>query len=187
MDKMYREYKGLVRRGMKGVYHAGTAARYERTSVFRVHEINVIPGMFQVEGYMRAVLKWWRTFHQAPNDDDATVAMRLPHISVGVIPLRGETSRYSNVGFWIRDDAMVTLETPTAGLRLTRPSEIPLYAGIFAALQNRSVYGTEARHLIATALADLQLGGPVSYGHLRMQADRHRAAQQRPGLDERLS
>ncbi|MFI8977161.1 hypothetical protein ACIGO9_30060 [Nocardia asteroides] len=47
------------------------------------------------------------------------------------------------------------LQTPTASIQVTAPSEINLYARMFEELKRSAVYGRAARQLIVTALDDL--------------------------------
>jgi len=81
--------------------------------------------------------------------------MRLPFVSVGLIP--ADTQRYAlaTIGFWIFDNNAVALETPTAAIKVTRPREIARYTAMFDLLQNEAVHGDDARRLIATVRASL--------------------------------
>ena len=81
--------------------------------------------------------------------------MRLPFVSVGVIPAHAQRYAIATTGFWIFDNNAVALETPTAAVKVTRPQEIALYVAMFDELQAEAVYGREARRLIADVLADL--------------------------------
>jgi hypothetical protein len=81
--------------------------------------------------------------------------MRLPFVSVGVIPADAQRYAISSIGFWIFDSNAVALETPTAAIKVTRPQEIALYVAMFDQLQSEAVYGSDARRLIATVLAGL--------------------------------
>ncbi|MEV1009080.1 helix-turn-helix transcriptional regulator [Streptomyces sp. NPDC049881] len=81
--------------------------------------------------------------------------MRLPFVSVGVIPADVQRRAIGTIGFWIFDDKAVALETPTAAIKVTRPKEIALYASMFDQLQSEAVYGHEARRLVGRILADL--------------------------------
>jgi uncharacterized protein DUF5753 len=81
--------------------------------------------------------------------------MRLPFVSVGVIPANVQRYALSTIGFWIFDNNAVALETPTAAIKVTRPQEIARYAAMFDRLQNEAVYGKDARQLIAKVLASL--------------------------------
>jgi hypothetical protein len=60
-----------------------------------------------------------------------------------------------STGFWIFDDILVALETPTASIEVTRPQELELYARMFEALKAPAVYGPAARRLITQTLDEL--------------------------------
>ncbi|MGH3899975.1 MAG: helix-turn-helix domain-containing protein [Pseudonocardiaceae bacterium] len=84
--------------------------------------------------------------------------MSLHRVSLGIIPAVAPHKVFTSVGFWIYDDAMVRVETPTASLEITQPREIRLYATMFEQLQRSAVYGAEARALVTRAMADLASG-----------------------------
>jgi hypothetical protein len=79
--------------------------------------------------------------------------MRLPFVSVGIIPAYAQRDAVATIGFWIFDNNAVALETPTAAIKVTRPQEINLYAAMFDHLQGAASYGDEARKLIDRAYA----------------------------------
>jgi hypothetical protein len=81
--------------------------------------------------------------------------MRLPFISVAVIPARIQRHAIATTGFWIFDDNAVALETPTAAIKITRPTEIAQYAAMFGHLHQEAVHGRHARQLIAAVQASL--------------------------------
>ncbi|MEV6323530.1 Scr1 family TA system antitoxin-like transcriptional regulator [Nocardia sp. NPDC051787] len=81
--------------------------------------------------------------------------MALPNISLGIIPLMIERGGVGSAGFWIFDDDLVALETPSASIQVVQPAEINLYARMFEELKSSAVYGRAARQLIVTALDDL--------------------------------
>ena len=81
--------------------------------------------------------------------------MRLPFVSVGVIPASIQRHAIATIGFWIFDTNAVALETPTAAIKVTRPQEIALYAAMFERLQGEAVYGPDARQLVGSVLARL--------------------------------
>jgi hypothetical protein len=81
--------------------------------------------------------------------------MSLPNVSLGIIPLMTERLAVGSTGFWIFDEALVALETPTASVEVTQPQEVQLYARMFEALKTAAVYGREARSLIAAVLGEL--------------------------------
>jgi hypothetical protein len=70
--------------------------------------------------------------------------MRLPFVSVGVIPADAQRHAIATIGFWIFDNNAVALETPTAAIKVTRPQEIALYGAMFNRLQNEAIHGYEA-------------------------------------------
>jgi transcriptional regulator with XRE-family HTH domain len=87
--------------------------------------------------------------------DRLLAVMSLHRVSLGIIPAVARHKVFTSVGFWIYDDAMVRVETPTASLEVTQPREIRLYATMFEQLQQSAVYGAEARALVTRAMADL--------------------------------
>jgi transcriptional regulator with XRE-family HTH domain len=95
---------------------------------------------------------------QAGQLDRLLAAMSLPTVSVGIIPLMVERAAVASTGFWIFDDVLVALETPTASIEVTRPQEIDLYARMFTHLQAAAVYGKAARAIITAVLDDLNGG-----------------------------
>jgi hypothetical protein len=200
VESAYLEFKRQSRAGMKRVLGAHTVELYERTTVFRIYEHNVIPGLFQTADYSGAMLSFWIKFLETPNDlDDAVAArmerqrviyrrgkrfvvvleeqalrtwfgtaetqagqldrllsvMSLPTVSVGIIPMMTERPAVASAGFWIFDDSLVALETPTASIDVSRPQEIELYARMFERLSASAVHGKDARALIAKAMDEL--------------------------------
>ena len=81
--------------------------------------------------------------------------MSLPNVSLGIIPLMVERLAVGSTGFWIFDDTLVALETPTASIEVTQPQECQLYARMFEALKTAAVYGRDARSLIVAVLNEL--------------------------------
>lgn len=77
VDSEYLEFRRQSRAGMKRVLGAHTAALYEQTSLFRIYEHNVIPGLFQTADYTAAMLAFWIKFLETPNDMEAAVAARM--------------------------------------------------------------------------------------------------------------
>ena len=200
VESAYLEFKRQARSGMKRVLGAHTVARYERTTLFRIYEHNVVPGLFQTADYSAAMLSFWIEFLETQNDLDEAVAVRierqrviyrkgkrfvvvleeqalrtwfgnaetqagqldrllevmsLPNVSVGIIALMRERTAVPSAGFWIFDDSLVALETPTASVEVTRPQEIELYARMFEHLQSTALYGKAARALVAKVMDEL--------------------------------
>ncbi len=186
---------------MKRVLGAHTVALYEQTTLFRIYEHNVVPGLFQTADYSAAMLSFWIRFLETPDDLDAAVAARmerqrviyqrgkrlvavleeqvlrtwfgtaetqaaqldrllavmsLPNVSVGIIPMITERTAVPSAGFWIFDNSLVALETPTASIEVTRPQEVELYARMFELLRKSAVYGKPARRLINRAMDELE-------------------------------
>jgi hypothetical protein len=81
--------------------------------------------------------------------------MSLPTVSLGIIPMMRERTAVGSAGFWIFDNSLVALETPTASIEATRPQEVELYARMFEHLKSAAVYGKEARTLIMETLKEL--------------------------------
>jgi transcriptional regulator with XRE-family HTH domain len=200
VESAYLEFRRQSRAGMKRVLGAHTAARYGRTSLFRIYEHNVIPGVFQTADYSSAMLRFWIDFLETPDDLDAAVAARmerqrvlyergkrfavvleeqalrtwfgtsetqaeqldrllaamsLPTVAVGIIPMMIDRPLVASAGFWIFDDSLAALETPTASIEVTRPQEIELYVRMFDRLAAIAAYGQRARSLIHKVIDDL--------------------------------
>jgi transcriptional regulator with XRE-family HTH domain len=200
VESAYMEWARQSRAGMKRLGDLHSPATYRRTATFRIHEPSVMPGIFQTETYIRQMLSFWYDFLDAPDDTDATVAMkadrtaialhpskrvaailgeqalrtrrgtpeehadqlnhllslmRLPSVSVGIIPANAQRNAIASIGFWIFDNNAVALETPTAAIKVTRPTEIALYATLFDQLHAEAVYGARARRLITAVLTNL--------------------------------
>ena len=198
VESAYLEWARQSRAGMRRLGDLHSIATYQRTKTFRIHEPIVMPGIFQTEAYIRQMLSFWYQFLNAPDDADATVAMkaertavalaptkrvvvvlgeqalrtrrgtpsdhadqlthllslmRLPSISVGIIPADVQRRAIATIGFWIFDNNAVALETPTAAIKVTRPQEIARYAAMFDQLQREANYGHDARKLVAQVLA----------------------------------
>ena len=67
VESAYLEFRRQARAGMKRVLGAHTLPLYERTSLFRIYEHNVIPGLFQTAAYCAAMLSFWIGFLDAPD------------------------------------------------------------------------------------------------------------------------
>lgn len=63
-------------------------ATYRRTTLFRIHEPIVMPGIFQTEAYIRQMLTFWYEFLDAPDDADATVAMKAGRTALALAPTK---------------------------------------------------------------------------------------------------
>jgi transcriptional regulator with XRE-family HTH domain len=104
----------------------------------------------------QALRTWFGTAEvQAGQLDRLLAVMSLPTVSLGIIPMMTERTAVGSAGFWIFDDSLAALETPTASIEVTRPEEIRLYASMFRELQAAAVYGHQARKLITGTLQEL--------------------------------
>jgi transcriptional regulator with XRE-family HTH domain len=91
--------------------------------------------------------------------DRMLAVMSLPRVNLGVIPAMGRRHTLTQGSFWIFDESRVQVEGVSAGLEVTQPGELALYATSFGLLQRSAVYGQAARELISRALADLPKDG----------------------------
>jgi transcriptional regulator with XRE-family HTH domain len=104
----------------------------------------------------QALRTWFGTAEtQAGQLDRLLALMSLPNVSLGIVPMMTERVAVGSTGFWIFDDALVALETPTASIEVNRPQELQLYTRMFEALKTPAVYGRAARDLITKAIDEL--------------------------------
>ncbi|MCD0451340.1 helix-turn-helix transcriptional regulator [Actinocorallia sp. API 0066] len=82
-------------------------------------------------------------------------ASRLPNVSLGVIPANTERVIWPPESFWIYDDAQVSIESVTALITVTNPTEIAVYGRTFERLAQMTVVGNQAQALIASARDEL--------------------------------
>jgi hypothetical protein len=73
---MYVEWRRALRSGMKRNQKARLPL-YERTSLFRVYEPGIMPGLFQTAEYASTVIARGIEVNQLPNDHDEALAARL--------------------------------------------------------------------------------------------------------------
>ncbi len=88
--------------------------------------------------------------------DRLLALMSLPSVSLGIIPPTVQRRPVASTGFWIFDESVVALETPTASIEVTRPQELKFYVRMFNLLANTAVHGQAARTLIRRVLDDLR-------------------------------
>jgi transcriptional regulator with XRE-family HTH domain len=127
------------------------AARMERQRViYQRHK------RFSVILEEQALRTWFGTAEtQAGQLDRLLAVMSLPTVTLGIVPLMKERAAVPSAGFWIFDESLAALETPTASIEVIRPQEIGLYASMFGYLQKEAVYGQAARRLITNTLHEL--------------------------------
>jgi hypothetical protein len=76
IESMYVEWRRALRFGMKHSQQARNAL-HERSSLVRVYEPGLVPGLFQTAAYATNVLARAIEFNEVPNDVDEAVAARL--------------------------------------------------------------------------------------------------------------
>lgn len=81
-------------------------------------------------------------------------SMRLPRLSVGIVPIAAPYTVPRNNAFTIYDSRLVTVATYTAELALTQRHEVATYEKAFDRLSALSVRGARARRLIEQAISD---------------------------------
>ena len=130
---------------------AAVAARIERQ-----HVIYQRDKQFLVILEEQALRTWFGTAEtQAGQLDRLLAVMSLPTVTLGIIPLMKERAAVPSAGFWIFDESLAALETPTTSIEVTRSQEIGLYARMFGYLQAEAVYGLEARGLITSVFREI--------------------------------
>ena len=197
VESAYLEFRRQARAGMKRSW-VHTLPLYERTTLFRIYEHNVTPGLFQTAATaqpccrsglasltrrtiltLRSRPGWsgkvsstapasgskscWRNRHcgpgsapprSRPGTGPAAGGDVGTDGSLGIIPMMAERTAVASAGFWVFDDSLVALETPTASIEVTRPQEIDLYTRMFEHLKASACYGAAARALIIRTWAN---------------------------------
>ena len=74
---------------------------------------------------------------------------------MGIVPARVLRVAMIQSSFWIFDNSLVQVETPSAALDITQPAEIRIYSHMFELLQGSALYGRSARELIVRAANEL--------------------------------
>ncbi|MFF3774324.1 helix-turn-helix domain-containing protein [Streptomyces sp. NPDC002232] len=77
--------------------------------------------------------------------------MGLPSISLGIIPFTAPRAAWPLETFTIFDRKRVHVETLSAAIKETEPSDVALYLKAFESLKEVAAYGTDARALITAA------------------------------------
>jgi hypothetical protein len=110
-----------------------------------------------------ALRTWYGTrLTQAAQLDRLLSVMTLPNIAFGIVPLMTDRTAIGSTGFWIFDDVLVALETPTASIEITVPQEVALYVRMFDHLRQPAIYGRQARTLILSIAHELMEQHPAT-------------------------
>ncbi|MBF6358230.1 helix-turn-helix transcriptional regulator [Nocardia higoensis] len=196
VDAAYMEMRRQLGRGL-GATQASLVKLAEETTVTRIVQNVVVPGILQTAEYARAILEYAVVRHRlAVGDVDGGVEKRLERqqflyrgdrrfrilvgeqalwttvgseevmagqldrliavssvsrVTLGVIPARAALPMQFH-NFVMFDDRLVTVETLSAELRITRPREIATYGQAFDLIAEQAVTGERARALILDVL-----------------------------------
>ncbi|WP_328880218.1 helix-turn-helix domain-containing protein [Streptomyces sp. NBC_00299] len=78
--------------------------------------------------------------------------MALPSVSLGIIPFTAPRTSWPLETFTIFDSQRVHVETLSAAIKETQPSDVALYLKAFGNLKDLAAYGAAARTLITSAI-----------------------------------
>jgi transcriptional regulator with XRE-family HTH domain len=73
---MYHEYRRQMQAGLKHMTESSVPL-YEQTSVFRVYDTTVVPGLFTTAEYAAVLFRFWSAFMGLDDDVDAAVEARM--------------------------------------------------------------------------------------------------------------
>ena len=73
---VHHEYRRQMQAGMKHMTESSVPL-YEQTSLFRVYDTTVFPGLFTTAEYAAALFKFWQAFMGLKDDVDAAVEARM--------------------------------------------------------------------------------------------------------------
>ena len=76
IEAMYLEYRRQMQAGLKH-FQESSIPLYERTSLFRVYDTTVVPGLLTTAEYSAAIFRFWVEFMDLPDDVDQAVAARI--------------------------------------------------------------------------------------------------------------
>jgi transcriptional regulator with XRE-family HTH domain len=76
IEAMYLEYRRQMQAGLKH-FQESSIPLYERTSLFRVYDTTVVPGLLATAEYSAAIFQFWAEFMDLPDDVDQAVAARM--------------------------------------------------------------------------------------------------------------
>jgi transcriptional regulator with XRE-family HTH domain len=73
---MYHEYRRQMQAGMKHLQESSVPL-YEATSLFRIYDTTVVPGLFTTAEYAAELFRFWQGFMGMKDDVDAAVEARM--------------------------------------------------------------------------------------------------------------
>ncbi|MFJ2704411.1 helix-turn-helix domain-containing protein [Streptomyces sp. NPDC087428] len=102
-DSMYVEWRRTQRTGLRRSQEASVPL-YDRTKLFRIYCVKLIPGLLQTEGYARSLLSKIADFRGVPDDSAQAAAARVDRSKVirdgrhRVVLLIEEDALYHRIG-----------------------------------------------------------------------------------------
>lgn len=82
--------------------------------------------------------------------------MAFPSVSLGVIPFSADRRMWMIETFSVYDKKRAQVETLTAQVNVTAPSEVDQYLKAFGEFSKLAVFGSDARSLITSAIDALE-------------------------------
>jgi hypothetical protein len=76
IEAMYHEYRRQMQAGLKHLTESSVPL-YEQTSLFRIYDTTVVPGLFTTAEYAAAIFRFWSEFMGLKDDVDAAVEARM--------------------------------------------------------------------------------------------------------------
>jgi transcriptional regulator with XRE-family HTH domain len=76
IEAMYHEYRRQMQAGLKHLTESSIPL-YEKTSLFRIYDNTVVPGLFTTAEYAAAIFRFWSQFMGLKDDVDAAVEARM--------------------------------------------------------------------------------------------------------------
>ena len=76
IEAMYHEYRRQMQAGLRHLTESSVPL-YEQTSLFRIYDTTVVPGLFTTAEYAAALFRFWTGFMGLADDVDAAVQARL--------------------------------------------------------------------------------------------------------------
>lgn len=76
VEAMYHEYRRQMQAGLKHLTESSIPL-YEKTSLFRIYDTTVVPGLFTTAEYAAELFRFWTGFMDLADDVDAAVQARM--------------------------------------------------------------------------------------------------------------
>jgi hypothetical protein len=118
VESAYLEWARQSRAGMRRLGDLHSIATYRRTTTFRIHEPAVLPGIFRPGPYIRRMLAFLYAFLDAPDNVDATVAMKAEPTAIALSPAK--RMPWSSANRPCTPDAATRRNTPSSSTTCCR-------------------------------------------------------------------